>query len=80
MENSLPKSFEWVNNFKRYEGNPIIRPSGDWAADLIFNPAAIVKDDTVMLLCRGVNLSHKRRYFYCERFCIYAQSTDEFNS
>ena len=60
-ENKLPESFHWINRMKKYEGNPIIRPNGKWAADLVFNPAAIVKDDTVMLLCRAVNLSHKRR-------------------
>lgn len=60
-ENKLPKTFEWINRMKKYEGNPIIRPNGKWAADLVFNPAAIVKDDQVLLLCRAVNLADKRR-------------------
>lgn len=77
MEKNLPNSFKWVKNFKRYEGNPIIRPGGEWAADLIFNPAAIVKDDTVMLLCRGVNLAHKRRSINWSVSClIWARSKD----
>ena len=56
---TLPAEFDWVRNFKKYDGNPIIRPQGKWAADMIFNPAAIVKDGRVGLLCRAVNLEEK---------------------
>lgn len=61
MNNKLPKSFEWINKLKKYDKNPIIRPSGRWAADLVFNPAAVVNGDEVWLLCRCVNLADKRR-------------------
>ena len=58
--NQLPAGFSWVERFVRYEHNPILRPQGKgFAADLIFNPGAIVKDDTVMLLCRGVDFSRQ---------------------
>ncbi|MGN0852661.1 MAG: hypothetical protein ACI4Q3_04710 [Kiritimatiellia bacterium] len=56
---TLPEEFGWVGKFRKYEGNPIIRPQGKWAADLIFNPAAIVKDGRVGLLCRAVNLEEQ---------------------
>lgn len=56
---TLPAEFDWVRNFKKYDGNPIIRPQGKWAADMIFNPAAIVKDGRVGLLCRAVNLEEQ---------------------
>ena len=59
MTNSLPKEFQLVNKFKRYSGNPIIRPQGDLAADRIFNPAAIVHDGKVALLCRCRNYADK---------------------
>ena len=55
----LPDEFKWVNSFKRYEGNPIIRPQGEYAADQIFNPAAIVHDGKVALLCRCINYADK---------------------
>lgn len=58
--NQLPSSLAWVEKFTRYEGNPILRPQGrGFAADLIFNPGAIVKDDTVMMLCRGVDFARQ---------------------
>ena len=56
---TLPEEFRWVERFVKYPGNPILRPQGEWAADLIFNPAAIVKDGRVGILCRGVNFTHK---------------------
>ena len=65
MATDLPQNFAWVESMKKYEGNPIIRPHGKWAADLFFNPAAIVKDDQVLLLCRCVNLADKRRGKKC---------------
>ena len=78
--NNLPKSFEWVNRLKKYSGNPIIRPQGKWAADLIFNPAAIVKDDEVRLLCRCVNLKEKRRdKSWSVSSLVWARSKDGIN-
>lgn len=53
----VPSDFAWVERFVKYEGNPIVRPQGEWAADFLFNPAAIVRDGRVGLLCRGVNLN-----------------------
>lgn len=77
---TLPKSFEWVNRLKKYDGNPIIRPHGKWAADLIFNPAAIVKDDEVRLLCRCVNLAEKRRgRNWSVSSLVWARSNDGLN-
>ena len=58
---TLPEEFRWVERFVKYPGNPILRPQGEWAADLIFNPAAIVKDGRVGLLCRGVNLKERAK-------------------
>ena len=55
----LPEEFQWVYKLKKYEGNPIIRPHGDVAADNIFNPAAAVHNGKVHLLCRAVNLNDK---------------------
>lgn len=76
----LPKSFEWVERLKKYEGNPIIRPHGKWAADLIFNPAAVVKDDQVWLLCRCINLGEKRRkYAWSNSSLVWAKSDDGVN-
>lgn len=56
---SLPPEFAWAGRFKKYAGNPIIRPQGEWASDLIFNPTAVVKDGRVGLLCRAVNLKER---------------------
>lgn len=79
-DSDLPKSFDWVKRFKKYEGNPIIRPHGKWAADLIFNPAAIVKDEEVRLLCRCVNLAEKRRNrCWSVSSLVWARSTDGIN-
>ncbi len=55
MNKTLPQEFNWVNNLKRYSGNPILRPQGDIAADQIFNPAAITYNGGVALLCRCIN-------------------------
>jgi predicted GH43/DUF377 family glycosyl hydrolase len=56
---TLPEEFSWINKLKKYEGNPIIRPHGKLAADLIFNPAAVVHEGRVGLLCRCVNFEDK---------------------
>ena len=40
--------------FKPYDGNPIMRPQGDgWESGSVYNPAAVVKDDQVVLLYRA---------------------------
>jgi beta-1,2-mannosidase len=40
--------------FRPHEGNPILRPQGDtWESASVYNPAAIVKDDQVVLLYRA---------------------------
>lgn len=58
MKDSLPASFQWINQFKKYDGNPILRPQGNgYAADAVFNPAAIVHDGRVGLLCRCINMT-----------------------
>jgi len=82
VSNRLPDSFAWVNNFKRYENNPVLRPQGrGYAADLIFNPGAIVKDDTVMMICRGVDFSRqpKDKYNWGVSSLGWARSKDGFN-
>lgn len=56
---NLPKSFDWINHLKKYDGNPILRPQGEYAADCIFNPAAIAKDGKVYMLCRCINFADK---------------------
>ena len=80
MNKKIPKAYEWINRLKRYEGNPIIRPHGKWAADLIFNPAAVVKDGQVWLLCRCVNLGEKRKpYSWSTSALVWAKSDDGLN-
>jgi len=59
VSTNLPPEFAWAGRFEKFAGNPIIRPQGKWAADMIFNPAAIVKDGRVGLLCRAVNLEER---------------------
>ncbi|MDQ3629020.1 MAG: glycoside hydrolase family 130 protein [Actinomycetota bacterium] len=40
--------------FRPYEQNPILRPQGDgWESASVYNPAAVVKDDQVVLLYRA---------------------------
>jgi len=53
----LPESFSFINRFQKYDGNPILRPQGEYAADCIFNPGAVVKDGEVWLLCRCINFN-----------------------
>ncbi len=60
MKNTLPKSFQWINHFRRYEGNPILRPSGSgYCADAVFNPGATVKDGKIRMICRCINFANK---------------------
>jgi predicted GH43/DUF377 family glycosyl hydrolase len=52
----------WVEGFEKYEGNPIIKPSGyGFDADLTFNPGVIYdKDNGVFyMLYRAINLEEK---------------------
>ena len=43
-----------IGPFTPYAGNPIMRPRGSsWESGNVYNPAAIVKDDTVVLLYRA---------------------------
>ena len=48
--------------FTPHAGNPILRPQGDgWESSSVYNPAALVKDDQVVLLYRAHaddNVSH----------------------
>ncbi len=40
--------------FRPYDDNPIMRPQGDsWESASVYNPAAVVKDDQVVLLYRA---------------------------
>lgn len=76
----LPKSFKWIESMKKYEGNPIIRPNGKWAADMVFNPAAVVYDNRVHLLCRCINLADKRREkSWSVSSLVWARSDDGIN-
>ena len=50
----LPPRLAWIEHLKKSACNPVIRPQGAGpAADAIFNPAAIVHDGRVGLLCRA---------------------------
>lgn len=54
----LPESFSFVNKFRKYEGNPIIRPgTTKYTADCVFNPGAIVYNGEVRMLCRCINFN-----------------------
>lgn len=45
--------------FKEYAGNPIMspNPANNWESAYLYNPSAIVVDDTIFLLYRAQNLS-----------------------
>lgn len=81
MTNQLPESLSWVNRFKKYSGNPILRPQGDGcAADAIFNPAAIVHDGKVKLLCRAINMARPRpKDNWSVSSLVWAESDDGFH-
>ena len=52
----LPESFDFVNHFRKYDGNPILRPgSTKETADCVFNPGAILHNGEVRMLCRCIN-------------------------
>lgn len=73
----LPDEFKWINSLKRYEGNPIIRPQGNLAADQIFNPAAIVYNGEVRLLCRCINYDDKpKRKHWAVSSLVWAKSSN----
>ena len=58
----LPSQLAWVNRLEKSACNPVIRPQGNGpAADAIFNPAAIVHEGRVGLLCRAINFTRKPR-------------------
>lgn len=60
IPNTLPESLSWVHRFQKHSENPVIRPWGTgYAADAVFNPAAVVHNDQVWLLCRCINLAQK---------------------
>ena len=70
MTNVLPQEFSWVNKLKRYSGNPILRPHGELAADQIFNPAAVVANGKVGLLCRCINYADKPKGYNWAVSCL----------
>lgn len=54
----LPESFRFVERFKKYENNPIIRPgSTEATADCVFNPGAVAVSGEVRMLCRCINFA-----------------------
>ena len=58
----LPPRLAWIEHLKKSACNPVIRPQGAGpAADAIFNPAAIVHDGRVGLLCRAINFTRQPR-------------------
>lgn len=62
ISNKLPESLGFINRFRKYEGNPILRPHpGTPGADCIFNPGAAVSPDgkTVMMLCRCIDFDER---------------------
>ena len=80
MQCNLPKSFSFVNNFKKYDGNPILRPHGDIAADCIFNPGAVVHGDEITMLCRCINFSEPvSKDNWSVSTITYAHSSDGLN-
>ena len=51
---STPHAEFPLGPFTPYDGNPILRPQGDgWESGSVYNPAAVVKDDKVVLLYRA---------------------------
>ncbi len=53
MTNTAHAEFP-LGPFTPYEANPILRPQGDgWESGNVYNPAAVVKDDQVVLLYRA---------------------------
>jgi predicted GH43/DUF377 family glycosyl hydrolase len=58
ISSKLPASCSWVERFKKYPGNPVLRPGGGkYHADSIFNPAACEYNGKIGLLCRCMNLA-----------------------
>ncbi len=81
MKDKLPESLAWVQRLKKYPGNPVLRPQGDGcAADAIFNPAAIVHDGKVKLLCRAINMTRPRlKENWSVSTLVWAESEDGFH-
>lgn len=54
MSDSRPHAEFPLGPFRPYQNNPILRPRGDgWESASVYNPAAIVADDKVVLLYRA---------------------------
>lgn len=52
--NGFPHAEFPLGPFTPYPGNPIMRPQGDtWESGSVYNPAAVIKDDRVVLLYRA---------------------------
>lgn len=80
ISNKLPDSFAFVNDFKRYEGNPILHPQGEFSADCIFNPGAVSTGDEVVMLCRCINFGEvPKGYNWSVSSLVFARSKDGFN-
>lgn len=62
IQHTFPESFAFINRFRKYEKNPILRPCPDTpGADCVFNPGAAVSPDgkTVMMLCRCIDFNDR---------------------
>ena len=60
LSTQLPSELAWVGKLEKAGCNPIIRPQrGGPAADAVFNPAAIVHNGRVGLLCRAIDFTRK---------------------
>lgn len=54
MSRQRPHAEFPLGPFRPYDANPILRPQGDgWESAHVYNPAAIVKDDEIVLLYRA---------------------------
>lgn len=80
ISNKLPESFSFVNNFKRYSGNPILHPQGKFAADCIFNPGAVSDGNEVTMLCRCINFGEiPQSYNWSISSLVFAHSKNGFD-
>lgn len=78
----LPSQLAWVNHLEKSACNPVIRPQGTGpAADAIFNPAAIVYEGRIGLLCRAINFTRKPRdsHNWSVSTLVWAWSDDGFH-
>lgn len=80
VTNQLPKSFAFVNSFKRYSGNPILHQQGALAADCIFNPGAVATKSGVEMLCRCINFKEMPKGFnWSVSSLVFAHSQNGFD-